>query len=111
MSNNPVRIQDLISGDGELLIRPMSIEAVYKRNFHNAMWDCDFYLSNGNLISITIDDDIVDDVIKRLSAFPKHCENASSSSDFAFYFALASVVFSSVAFGFCVCLFLTNHFM
>lgn len=76
MYNNPARIQDLIFDDGELLIRPMSIEAVYKKKFHNGSWDVDVHLSNGNVIAITLDDDIVDDVIKRLFGFPKDCENA-----------------------------------
>lgn len=75
MYNNPARIQDLIFDDGELLIRPMSIEAVYKRNFHNNMWDVDVHLSNGNVIAITLDDDIVEDVIKRLFGFPKDLDN------------------------------------
>lgn len=75
MYNNPARIQDLIFDDGELLIRPMSIEAVYKRNFHNNMWDVDIHLSNGNVIAITLDDDIVEDVIKRLFGFPKDFDN------------------------------------
>ena len=76
MYNNPARIQDLIFDDGELLIRPMSVEAVYKKNFHNDMWDIDVHLSNGNVIAITIDDDIVEDVIKRILGFPKDFENA-----------------------------------
>lgn len=75
MYNNPARIQDLIFDDGELLIRPMSIEAVYKKNFHNNMWDVDIHLSNGNVIAITLDDDIVEDVIKRLFGFPKDLDN------------------------------------
>lgn len=75
MYNNPARIQDLIFDDGELLIRPMSVEAVYKRNFHNGLWDVDIHLSNGNVIVITLDDDIVHDVIKRLFGFPKDSEN------------------------------------
>ena len=76
MYNNPARIQDLIFDDGELLIRPMSVEAVYKKNFHNDMWDIDVHLSNGNVIAITIDDDFVEDVIKRILGFPKDFENA-----------------------------------
>lgn len=76
MYNNPARIQDLIFDDGELLIRPMSIEAVYKKNFHNNTWDVDIHLSNGNVIAITLDDDIVDSVIKRLFGLPKDCEDA-----------------------------------
>lgn len=75
MYNNPARIQDLIFDDGELLIRPMSIDAVYKKKFHNNMWDLDIHLSNGNVITITLDDDIVDGVIRRLFGLPKDFED------------------------------------
>lgn len=75
MSNNPARIQDLIFDDGELLIRPMSVEAVYKRNFHNGLWDLDIHLSNGNVIPITLDDSIVNDVIHRIVGLSKVSEN------------------------------------
>lgn len=75
MYNNPARIQNLVFNDGELLIRPMSVEAVYKKNFHNGLWDIDIYLSNSNVIAITLDEDIVDDVINRILGFPKDCEN------------------------------------
>ena len=76
MSNNPVRVEDLIFDDCELLIRPMSIEAVYKKNYHNNMWDVDIYLINGKVITITLNDDIVNDAINRLFGLPKDCENA-----------------------------------
>lgn len=75
MYNNPARIQDLIFDDGELLIRSMCIDAFYKKKFHNNMWDVDIYLSNGNVIAITLDDDIVNDVIRRLSGLPKDFED------------------------------------
>ncbi len=76
MYNNPARIQDLVFDDGELLIRPMCVEAVYKKNLHDGLWDVEIHLSNGNVLVTTFDDDIVNDVIHRIVGFSKDCEDA-----------------------------------
>lgn len=75
MYNNPARIQDLVFPNGELLIRPMCVEAVYKKNYHDGLWDVEIHLNNGNVLVTSFGDDIVNDVIHRVVGLSKDFED------------------------------------
>lgn len=71
MYKNVAKIQDLVFSDFELCIRPMCVDAIHKKKLNDGKWDVAIYLSSGKIISITLDDKIVDDVIRQIFGFPQ----------------------------------------
>lgn len=71
MYKNVAQIQDLLFSDFEVCIRPMCVDAIHKKKFHDGKWDVAIYLTSGKIISITLDGKIVDKVIRQILGFPQ----------------------------------------
>lgn len=71
MYKNVAQIQDLVFSDCEVCIRPMCVDAIHKKNLHDGKWDVNIYLTSGKIISIALNDEIVDKVIRQILGFPQ----------------------------------------